>query len=73
MMTLKAGGGGGGTTTAVTVADAAADGAPKPTALIAVAVTEYVPAARPEIVQVVAVPATVPHLVVVVPETAFTS
>jgi hypothetical protein len=72
-MTLKVGSGGGITTTATTVAEAAAEAAPVPFALIAETVTAYDPAARLEMVQVVAVAATVPHVVVELPETAETA
>jgi hypothetical protein len=73
LMTLKVGRGGGITTTATTVAEAAAEAAPVPFALIAATVTAYVPAARLEMLHFVAVAATVPHVVVELPETAETA
>jgi hypothetical protein len=72
-MTLKVGRGGGITTTATTVAEAAAEAAPVPFALIAATVTAYVPAAKPGMVQVVAVAATVPQVVVELPIVAETA
>jgi hypothetical protein len=71
-MSLKVGRGGGITTTATTVPDADAEAALVPTALVAETVTEYDPAARPVMVHDVAVAATVPQVVVVVPDTAET-